>query len=140
MDLHADDDLPVAAGALDQVRFRRRCGHRHYSTRYRGTARGGPPCIFVRRCAGAPQVCRSSTRVRPAQEPRSEAGGGPMSADARMFLMTDSRAPNGKLGALIGAVIAIALALFLLNGGEHVGKKTVNSDNDLPPVAQGQQR
>ena len=54
--------------------------------------------------------------------------------------MTDNRAPNGKLGALLGALIAIALAFFLLNGGEHVGKKTVNSDNDLPPVAQGQQR
>jgi hypothetical protein len=54
--------------------------------------------------------------------------------------MTDNRAPNGKLGALLGAVIAIALAFFLLNGGEHAGKKTVNSDNDLPPIAQGQQR
>ena len=63
-----------------------------------------------------------------------------MSADDRRLLMTDNRAPNGKLGALIGAVIAIAFAFFLLNGGEHVGKKTVNSDNDLPPVAQGQQR
>src|SRR5262249_51384643 len=25
----------------------------------------------------------------------------------------------------------------LLSGGEHVGKKTVNSDADLPPIAQG---
>jgi len=63
-----------------------------------------------------------------------------MSADDRRFLMTDNRAPNGKLGALLGVAIAIALAFFLLNGGEHVGKKTVNSDNDLPPIAQGQQR
>jgi hypothetical protein len=54
--------------------------------------------------------------------------------------MTDNRAPNGKLGALLGAVIAIAFAFFLLNGGEHVGKKTVNSDADLPPVATGQSR
>jgi hypothetical protein len=54
--------------------------------------------------------------------------------------MTDNRAPNGKLGAIIGALLAVALAIFLLNGGEHVGKKTVNGDNDLPPVASGQPR
>jgi hypothetical protein len=55
-------------------------------------------------------------------------------------VMPDNRAPNGKLGAVLGALIAIALALFLFNGGEHMGKKTVNSDNDLPPVAQGQSK
>jgi hypothetical protein len=44
---------------------------------------------------------------------------------------------NGQLGALIGAVVAIAFAFFLLIGGEHVGKKTVHGDNDLPPVARG---
>ena len=51
--------------------------------------------------------------------------------------MSDNRGSNGKLGTLIGAVIAVAVVVFLLNGGEHVGKKTVNSDNDLPPVATG---
>ena len=50
--------------------------------------------------------------------------------------MSDNRARNGTLGA-IGAVIAVALAIFLLSGGEHVGKKTVNSDADLPPIAVG---
>ena len=54
--------------------------------------------------------------------------------------MTDNRARNGKLGAIIGAVIAVALDAFLLNGGEHVGKNSVNSDADLPPVATGQPR
>jgi hypothetical protein len=54
--------------------------------------------------------------------------------------MPDNRAPNGKLGAVLGALIAIALAFFLLNGGEHMGKKTVNSDSDLPPVAQGESK
>jgi len=28
----------------------------------------------------------------------------------------------------------LALAIFLLSGGEHFGKKTVKSDADLPPV------
>ena len=52
-------------------------------------------------------------------------------------MMSDNRARNGTLGAILGAVIAVALAIFLLSGGEHVGKKTVNSDADLPPIAQG---
>ncbi len=55
--------------------------------------------------------------------------------------MTDNRARNGTLGvAILGALIAVAFAVFLLNGGEHVGKKTVKSDADLPPVATGQPR
>jgi hypothetical protein len=54
--------------------------------------------------------------------------------------MADNRASTGRLGAILGVLIAVALALFLLNGGENVGKKTVNSDNDLPPVAPGQTR
>ena len=51
--------------------------------------------------------------------------------------MSDNKARNGTLGAMLGAVIAVALAIFLLSGGEHVGKKTVSSDADLPPIAQG---
>jgi hypothetical protein len=54
--------------------------------------------------------------------------------------MADNRAPNGKLGAMLGVLIAIAAIVFLLNGGEHVGKKTVTTDEDLPPVAAGQPR
>jgi hypothetical protein len=45
---------------------------------------------------------------------------------------------NGRLGAILGALIALAVAVFLLNGGEHVGKTTVHGDDDLPPIAQGQ--
>jgi len=51
--------------------------------------------------------------------------------------MSDNGAPHGKLGALLGALIAVAVAVFLLGGGEHLGKKTVNGDDDLPPVAPG---
>jgi hypothetical protein len=50
-------------------------------------------------------------------------------------VMLGNGAPNGRLGAILGALIALAIAIFLLNGGEHFGKKTVNSDADLPPVA-----
>jgi len=46
----------------------------------------------------------------------------------------DHRESTGNLGAILGALIAAALAIFLLNGGEHLGKTTINGDNDLPPV------
>ena len=52
--------------------------------------------------------------------------------------MSDNGAPNGSLGAFLAALVAAALAMFLLflfNGG--MGKKTVNSDADLPPIAGG---
>jgi len=52
--------------------------------------------------------------------------------------MSNNGAPNGWLGALLGALLAVALTVFLLNGG--MGKKTVNSDADLPPIAGGVQK
>jgi hypothetical protein len=62
-----------------------------------------------------------------------------MSADKSEVVMT-TEAPKG-LGAALGALIAIVLAsiALVLSGGEHVGKKTVHGDNDLPPIAQGRQ-
>jgi len=51
--------------------------------------------------------------------------------------MPDNERSTGSLGAILGVVIAIAVAVFLLNGGEHLGKKTVKGDEDLPPVAKG---
>ncbi|MGA7486221.1 MAG: hypothetical protein WBW74_04670 [Xanthobacteraceae bacterium] len=54
--------------------------------------------------------------------------------------MTGNRAPTGTLGVVLGALLAVALALFLLNGGEHMGKTTVDGDEDLPPIARGQSK
>jgi gas vesicle protein len=42
---------------------------------------------------------------------------------------------NGVFGIIIGGVVAAIAALFILSGGELGGKKTVESDRDLPPVA-----
>jgi hypothetical protein len=51
----------------------------------------------------------------------------------------DDWTPNGRFGAVLGGmIVAVALAFFLFIGG--VGKKAVNSDDDLPPIAKGQQR
>jgi hypothetical protein len=44
---------------------------------------------------------------------------------------------TGSLGVILGAIVALALVVFLAGGGEDFGKKTVASDNDLPPVAPG---
>ena len=42
---------------------------------------------------------------------------------------------NGTLGIIIGGVVAVIAAIFILTGGELGGKKTVQGDQDLPPVA-----
>ena len=44
---------------------------------------------------------------------------------------------DGRLGAVLGALLVVALAIFVFIGGERFGKKAVNSDADLPPVATG---
>ena len=49
--------------------------------------------------------------------------------------MADNRESTGKLGLFLGSLVAIATALILMSGGEHLGKKSVRGDDDLPPVA-----
>jgi gas vesicle protein len=38
-------------------------------------------------------------------------------------------------GVIIGGIVAVAAAVFIFSGGELGGKKTIASDQDLPPVA-----
>lgn len=42
---------------------------------------------------------------------------------------------HGMFGIIIGGMVALIAALFILSGGELGGKKTVEGDQDLPPVA-----
>jgi hypothetical protein len=44
---------------------------------------------------------------------------------------------NGMFGLVVGGLVALAAALFILGGGDWGGKKTIDSDQDLPPVADG---
>ncbi|MFZ1003219.1 MAG: hypothetical protein WAN68_14605 [Pseudolabrys sp.] len=46
-----------------------------------------------------------------------------------------SKDSNGTFGIIIGGVVAVIAAIFILTGGELGGKKTVEGDQDLPPVA-----
>jgi hypothetical protein len=41
---------------------------------------------------------------------------------------------NGTFGIIVGGVVAVIAAIFILSGGELGGKKTVEGDQDLPPV------
>lgn len=42
---------------------------------------------------------------------------------------------SGFFGLIVGGIIALAAVVFILSGGELGGKKTVEGDRDLPPVA-----
>ncbi len=42
---------------------------------------------------------------------------------------------NGTFGLVIGGIVALAAAIFIFSGGELGGKKTVDGDQDLPPIA-----
>jgi hypothetical protein len=42
---------------------------------------------------------------------------------------------SGKFGIIVGGVVAVVAAIFILTGGGLGGKKTVQGDQDLPPVA-----
>ena len=43
--------------------------------------------------------------------------------------------PNGGLGIAFGAFVALAALFFIVTGGSLGGKKTIEGDQDLPPVA-----
>ncbi len=42
---------------------------------------------------------------------------------------------NGFFGLIVGSILALAAAIFIFSGGELGGKKTIESDKDLPPIA-----
>ena len=41
---------------------------------------------------------------------------------------------SGAFGIIIGGVVAAIAFIFILTGGELGGKKTVEGDQDLPPI------
>jgi hypothetical protein len=43
---------------------------------------------------------------------------------------------NRSFGIIIGGIVALAAAIFIFSGGELGGKKTVEGDQDLPPVSE----
>ena len=47
---------------------------------------------------------------------------------------------NGTFGIIIGGIVAVVAAIFIFSGGELGGKKTIESDRDLPPVQETNKR
>lgn len=46
---------------------------------------------------------------------------------------------NSLYGWVLGGLFAVIAVLFIASGGELGGKKTVDGDQDLPPVATADQ-
>ena len=46
---------------------------------------------------------------------------------------------NGSFGLLIGGIVALAAVMFIYSGGTLGGKKIVEGDQDLPPIASSDQ-
>ena len=44
---------------------------------------------------------------------------------------------KGGIGLMLGALVAVAAFVFIVTGGNYGGKKTIDGDEDLPPVATG---
>jgi hypothetical protein len=44
---------------------------------------------------------------------------------------------KGGIGLMLGALVAVVAFAFIVTGGTYGGKKTVDGDEDLPPVATG---
>jgi hypothetical protein len=51
--------------------------------------------------------------------------------------MPDNGRPNSYFGAILGGLVALAVLVLVLSGGSLTGKKTVQGDQDLPPVTTG---
>jgi hypothetical protein len=77
-----------------------------------------------------PDFCNDFCRIRGAMA--GEIGTRPRCGRWEGVMDRDS---NGKFGILIGGVVAVIAAIFILTGGELGGKKTVEGDQDLPPIS-----
>jgi hypothetical protein len=53
--------------------------------------------------------------------------------EARQSL--DMKNETGKLGMVLGGIVALVAILFIFSGGSLGGKTTVEGDQDLPPIA-----
>jgi hypothetical protein len=51
--------------------------------------------------------------------------------------MADDNGNKGMLGLILGGVVVLAAAVFILSGGELGGEKKIKGDADLPPVTSG---
>ena len=62
----------------------------------------------------------------------------PQARNERLDQVVDNK-NNGLFGVVVGGIVAVAAVIFIFSGGELGGKKTVEGDQDLPPVADSSQ-
>lgn len=46
---------------------------------------------------------------------------------------------RGFFGLIVGGIVAAAAILFIMSGGDFGGKKTIEGDEDLPPISTNDQ-
>ena len=47
----------------------------------------------------------------------------------------NNNSSSGKIGLILGGLLALVAMVFIATGGQLGGVKEINSDADLPPVA-----
>src|SRR2546423_111955 len=81
-----------------------------------------------------PQTCHRTAMPNPGNLPRRRT----LEWEAvTEQAMADNNAPKTGIGIIIGEILVLSAAFFILTGGALGGKKTVQGDRDLPPVASG---
>ena len=50
-------------------------------------------------------------------------------------MKTEHNNSGGIFGLIIGGIVALAAAIFIFTGGDLGGKKSIDGDQDLPPIA-----
>jgi hypothetical protein len=49
------------------------------------------------------------------------------------------KSETGKLGLVVGSIVALVALVFIFSGGSLGGKTTIEGDQDLPPIANTEQ-
>jgi hypothetical protein len=57
----------------------------------------------------------------------------------RFHRASSMKQDNGTFGIIVGGLVALAAVFFIFGGGDFGGKKTVEGDQDLPPIASADQ-
>ena len=103
---------------------------------WRPRARAAFDLTFSQLClAECAAVFLEMARILQRFLPNSTAGftGTPLRGRRWVYVM--DKDSNGTFGIIIGALVAVIAAIFIFTGGELGGKKTIQGDEDLPPIA-----
>jgi len=87
---------------------------------------------FVQHATPFPQIAQILQRFLPISRACAPPG---TAICGKRWNVVMNNSSNGALGIIVGGVVAVIAAIFILSGGELGGKKTVEGDQDLPPIA-----